>query len=106
MRLPVLVGLSLSLGLSACANLAGPSAAPSCDGSARRPLNRSLWDWEGDRSEASPIPKLSIAFETRSVSAALLPTQPPAPPQSELVLLSSLDIPKSFRLCSMDESRG
>ena len=73
MRLPVLAGLSLSLGLSACASLAGPHAAPSCDGSARRPLNRSLWDWEAARPEVSAVPSVSKAPETGAVAAASRP---------------------------------
>jgi len=41
--------------LTGCASLTGASA-PSCDGSARRPLNRSLWDWESARPIAvAPI---------------------------------------------------
>lgn len=41
--------------LTGCASLTGASA-PSCDGSARRPLNRSLWDWEITRPIAvAPI---------------------------------------------------
>ena len=74
MRLPVLAGLSLSLGLSACASLAGPHAAPSCDGSARRPLNCSLWDWEAARPEVSAVPSVSKAPETGAVAAASRPT--------------------------------
>jgi len=38
------LALALATPLTSCASL-----APSCDGSARRPLNRSLWDWENAR---------------------------------------------------------
>ncbi|MCK1711672.1 type IV secretion pathway protein [Bradyrhizobium sp. 143] len=31
-------------------------APPSCDGLARRPLNRSLWDWETGTPVATPEP--------------------------------------------------
>jgi type IV secretion system protein VirB7 len=41
---------ALATSVSGCASLTG-ATAPSCDGSARRPLNRSLWDWES----AKPI---------------------------------------------------
>jgi type IV secretion system protein VirB7 len=44
------LALAIASPLSGCASLTGASA-PSCDGSARRPLNRSLWDWEN----AQPI---------------------------------------------------
>jgi type IV secretion system protein VirB7 len=46
--------------LTGCASLTGASA-PSCDGSARRPLNRSLWDWEN---------RGPIAAEPRETTAA------------------------------------
>ncbi|KAF0125418.1 hypothetical protein [Methylocystis rosea] len=46
-----LLTLALAASLSGCASLTG-AGAPSCDGAARRPLNRSLWDWES----AKPIP--------------------------------------------------
>lgn len=39
------LALALATPLTGCASLTGASA-PSCDGLTRRPLNRSLWDWE------------------------------------------------------------
>jgi type IV secretion system protein VirB7 len=33
--------------LGGCASLTYP--LPKCDGYSRRPLNRSMWEWEGDR---------------------------------------------------------
>ncbi|GAA0033898.1 type IV secretion system protein VirB7 [Bradyrhizobium ottawaense] len=43
--------------LGGCANWSkGP---PSCDGLARRPLNRSLWDWESGAPSATPEPPAS-----------------------------------------------
>jgi type IV secretion system protein VirB7 len=41
--------------LSACASLS--SAPASCDGLARRPLNRSLWDWENASAPARLFPQ-------------------------------------------------
>lgn len=41
-RLTILCAILWPLG--GCATFS--SAPPSCDGMARRPLNRSLWDWE------------------------------------------------------------
>jgi len=38
--------------LAGCANIS--SAPPSCDGMARRPLNRSMWDWENAPASVSP----------------------------------------------------
>ncbi len=58
-----LMAFALATPLTGCASLTGASA-PSCDGSVRRPLNRSLWDWEN----ATPI------------AVAPIETPPPAPP--------------------------
>ncbi|WP_246695814.1 MULTISPECIES: hypothetical protein [Methylocystis] len=44
------LALALATPLTSCASLTG-AGAPSCDGWTRRPLNRSLWDWEN----AAPI---------------------------------------------------
>ncbi len=38
--------------LGGCASWS--KAPPSCDGAARRPLNRSLWDWESGTPLAAP----------------------------------------------------
>ncbi len=54
------LALALAMPLTGCASLTGASA-PSCDGWTRRPLNRSLWDWEN----AAPI--------------AIAPIEAPAP---------------------------
>jgi type IV secretion system protein VirB7 len=40
----VLIAILTTLG--GCASLTYP--LPKCDGYSRRPLNRSMWDWEGD----------------------------------------------------------
>ena len=49
------LALALATSVSGCASLTG-AQAPSCDGSARRPLNRSLWDWESAKPiAAAPI---------------------------------------------------
>lgn len=42
--------------LGGCANIS--SGPPSCDGLARRPLNRSMWDWEN--APASAVPSLPL----------------------------------------------
>lgn len=38
--------LVIAATLGGCASLTYP--LPKCDGYARRPLNRSMWEWEGD----------------------------------------------------------
>ncbi|QGN00045.1 hypothetical protein [Methylocystis parvus] len=66
------LALALTAPLTGCASLMG-SGAPSCDGAARRPLNRSLWDWENAR----PI----------AVAPIEAPAPAPLPPRSgELII--------------------
>ncbi|ABQ39889.1 putative Type Four secretion pathway protein AvhB7 (plasmid) [Bradyrhizobium sp. BTAi1] len=51
-RLFIICMIAIQLG--GCASWSkGP---PSCDGQARRPLNRSLWDWETGTPLATPEP--------------------------------------------------
>lgn len=46
----LLLCLTLSA-LSGCATLSYP--LPKCDGYAKRPLNRSMWEWEGGKGTTS-----------------------------------------------------
>lgn len=46
----------LLFALSGCAGIM-PRLAPSCDGYARRPLNRSLWNWEEQKAAPAPAPE-------------------------------------------------
>ncbi len=55
-----ILALALATPLTGCASLMGASA-PSCDGWTRRPLNRSLWDWEN----AGPIQAPAVAPANR-----------------------------------------
>ncbi|MBG0792483.1 hypothetical protein IYY11_03395 [Methylocystis sp. H62] len=64
--------LAMASSLGGCASLTG-AGAPSCDGSARRPLNRSLWEWESAKS-ISGAPIAAPLMET--------PTAAPLPPSS------------------------
>jgi type IV secretion system protein VirB7 len=68
----VFLALALATSLGGCASLTGGSA-PSCDGSARRPLNRSLWEWESAKT-ISGAPIAAPPMET--------PAPPPVPPSS------------------------
>ncbi|WP_119258464.1 hypothetical protein [Shinella zoogloeoides] len=43
-RFPIL--LAMTAALAGCASLTYP--LPKCDGYSRRPLNRAMWEWEGD----------------------------------------------------------
>lgn len=53
-RLSILCVIGMQLG--GCAIWS--KAPPSCDGLARRPLNRSLWDWETGTPLAVPEPPI------------------------------------------------
>jgi len=46
-------GVLPALALAGCVT-AGGSQAPTCDGQSRRPLNRSMWDWEQGMQLRSP----------------------------------------------------
>ncbi len=50
--LKLLVVSVIACQLGGCASWS--KAPPSCDGSTRRPLNRSLWDWESGTPLATP----------------------------------------------------
>jgi type IV secretion system protein VirB7 len=52
-RIAMLILVAAATGLGGCTSVLGPTPAPSCDGGARRPLNRSMWDWEAARPVAS-----------------------------------------------------
>ncbi len=51
----LLAALGLLGGLGGCTSIMGPTPAPSCDGASRRPLNRSMWDWDTAQA-AQPAP--------------------------------------------------
>lgn len=53
-----ILALALATPLTGCASLMGASA-PSCDGWTRRPLNRSLWDWENAALIQAPAPAVA-----------------------------------------------
>ncbi len=42
--------ISVLFAVSGCATLSYP--LPKCDGYAKRPLNRSMWDWDASKAEA------------------------------------------------------
>jgi type IV secretion system protein VirB7 len=50
----LLMILLTGFSVAGCATLTGQSA-PSCDGYNRRPLNRSMWDWENAKPAAPPV---------------------------------------------------
>jgi type IV secretion system protein VirB7 len=61
MNCRVILSVMLALAATGCAGW--NKGAPSCDGSAKRPLNKSLWDWEthppvAPQSDSSPVKRL------------------------------------------------
>ncbi len=84
-KLTLLLVIAATLG--GCASLSYP--LPKCDGYSRRPLNRSMWEWEGDtklkqqQSEAKPpTPMTPFAEEAREPEA-----------------FARFDVERSYRRC-------
>lgn len=56
-RIAIIAVLGLLGGAGGCTSIMGPTPAPSCDGGSRRPLNRSMWDWDQTQAaRAAPDP--------------------------------------------------
>lgn len=56
-RIAIIAALGLLGGAGGCTSIMGPTPAPSCDGGSRRPLNRSMWDWDQTQAaRAAPDP--------------------------------------------------
>ncbi len=57
----VLIAILVALG--GCASLTYP--VPKCDGYSRRPLNRAMWEWEGDSTlKRHPVDRRSSISAT------------------------------------------
>jgi type IV secretion system protein VirB7 len=77
-------------GLAALAGCASPTPPlAKCDGYARRPLNRAMWDWEGDRKVRREPPGERFTLEATPYVEET--ETPPA--------LAHLDIDGSRRRC-------
>lgn len=81
--------LCMAAALSNCASLSYP--LPKCDGYSRRPLNRSLWQWEKD---SSPKPQYSDARPAFSSLAASYVEE-----SKEPAAFAHLDVDASYRRC-------
>ncbi|WP_425964738.1 hypothetical protein [Rhizobium nepotum] len=79
--------LVLSAMLVGCASMTYP--LPKCDGYSRRPLNRSMWDWEGDS-------KLKQQQSHASSSTSVIPFAEEA---REPAAFAHLDMDGSNRRC-------
>lgn len=85
-RFPLL--LAMAAALAGCASLTYP--LPKCDGYSRRPLNRSMWEWEGDR-------KLQ---RQQSDSRSATSVTPFVEENSQSAAFAHLDIDGSHRRCA------
>jgi len=87
--------------LGGCATFS--SAPPTCDGLARRPLNRSLWDWEGAPQALGSVPSSPIRTAETGRSNATTGLTPAAPSiASDKPNASRLNDLASYRSCGKE----
>ncbi|MDH6297812.1 hypothetical protein CFBP5507_24425 (plasmid) [Agrobacterium salinitolerans] len=79
--------LVLAATLAGCASLTYP--LPKCDGYSRRPLNRSMWQWQGD----------SKLKDQQSNTSSSTPVTPFAEEAREPAAFAHLDVDGSYRRC-------
>jgi type IV secretion system protein VirB7 len=90
--LRTLLSLLLTTSLTGCGSISHP--LPKCDGYSRRPLNRSMWQWEGDgkadqsTTEAIPTDRASRAASFAEEPASVTPAA-----------LAHFDVAGSYRPC-------
>jgi len=79
--------LAIALILSGCASLSYP--LPKCNGYSRRPLNSSMWQWEGNRNLKSQ----------QSNEGSSVPVMPYMEQSKGAAAFDHLDIDGSYRPC-------
>jgi type IV secretion system protein VirB7 len=99
MNCRVIASLVLATMVTGCAGWS--KGAPSCDGSAKRPLNRSLWDWEAT-PPASPQPDAPAVKRLGQAQ----PELPARGIERAATAWSTFDITRSFRSCSEATRHG
>lgn len=75
----ILLSLLLTVNLVGCGSISHP--LPKCDGYSRRPLNRSMWQWESDGKPNQPTNKTvpgNPASHVTSLAKEPLSTTPAA----------------------------
>ncbi|WLE00794.1 hypothetical protein PX860_27585 (plasmid) [Agrobacterium leguminum] len=82
------VSIFMLVALGGCASLTYP--LPKCDGYSRRPLNRSMWEWEGDSKVKSQ------QLDRRPSTSATPYTEESTEPAA----FAHLDIDGSHRRCA------
>ena len=81
-------------------------APPSCDGLARRPLNRSLWDWETGTPLAAPESPVAPPMGPQSPPIVRKGDANPTPPSTfaatKFAPGSRIDLAASYRPCGKE----
>lgn len=99
MKCRVIASLVLATVVTGCAGW--NKGAPSCDGSAKRPLNRSLWDWEA--KPPAPTQPDVPAVKRLGQAQQELPAEGIGPAATAW---SAVDIARSFLPCSEATRHG
>ena len=99
MRGRVITSIVLAMTVTGCAGW--NKGAPSCDGSAKRPLNKSLWDWETNPPvaplpEALPVKRLGNAMPSASTDSG----------EQRGATSSSFDAARSLLPCNVARRHG
>lgn len=63
----VLLFFLLTASLAGCGSITHP--LPKCDGYSRRPLNRSMWQWDGDGKEVNQSTTGAITDSTSNAAS-------------------------------------
>lgn len=85
--------LGLLAAVSGCASLVYP--LPKCDGYAKRPLNRSMWDWDAGKAQGDQQQSLLAVGN----EAALAFAEQSAEPTAETVAFAGFDEAGSHTVC-------
>lgn len=99
MRCRVITSIVLAMTVTGCAGW--NKAAPSCDGSAKRPLNKSLWDWETNPPVAPPPDTPPVKRLGQAI-----PFAPADSGERPGATWSSFDIARSFLPCTKATRHG
>ncbi|CVI62976.1 hypothetical protein CFBP4996_27045 (plasmid) [Agrobacterium leguminum] len=89
--LRILSSLLLSASLSGCASISYP--LPKCDGYSRRPLNRSMWQWE-DKGKLQK----SVSENDRNPASRAAPYAE-EPASTTPAAFAQFDVAGSYRPC-------
>jgi type IV secretion system protein VirB7 len=88
----ILVSLLLTASLTGCGSISHP--LPKCDGYSRRPLNRSMWQWESDGKTDQPTTG-AIPADPASRAASFAEESASATPAA----FEHFDVAVSYRPC-------